>query len=340
MHRFISNLLHPNAKVSLSYFPAPQIFWDRLVQLGSSQLILPAIYGAIKRKKLIDHVPKDLISYLRKITDLNLKRNINILEQIDFLSKIFNSYNIDYVFLKGAAMLITRPYDVLSERMIGDIDILVSENDLSRAYQLLIDEGFDEVSNEFSFTKDLDIEKHLNRISHPNFIAAVEIHRKLLDLTLNNLISSVEVLNDKLQSSDGYYIPLNKHLWQHAILNWQYNDSGIIRNALAFRSVLDVLYLESKNDVKKLKNNSFAIKHFYSLLSIYFNTYLTYHPFSKIRYKWQLKYKLYNKLNNLYFKLYYLLNIGILRFKSKKYRKRVFNNPKTLIRRILNFWNK
>jgi hypothetical protein len=224
--------------------------------------------------------------------------------------------------------------------MVGDIDVLVSEKDLSRAHQLLIDEGFDTVSNEFSFTKELDFEKHLQRIFHPNYIAAVEIHRKLLDLTLKNLISSVEVLNEKSLSSCGYYIPSKKILWQHAILNWQYNDSGIIRNAIAFRTMLDVLYLESKNDTKNLKNNFFAVKHFYSLISLFFNKYYAYYPLYKLLYKWQLNYSLYNKLNNLYFRIHYLLNIGFLRLKSKAYRKRVFNNPKILVERIINFWNK
>jgi hypothetical protein len=340
MHRFIAELLHPNAKVSSSYFPALQIFWDRLVQYGSSQLVLPAIYCALKRKNLEHHAPRDLVSYLQEITELNKKRNTAILKQIDFLSKIFNRHNINYVFLKGSALLITKPYDATAERMVGDIDVLVSEKDLSRAHQLLIDEGFDTVSNEFSFTKELDFEKHLQRIFHPNYIAAVEIHRKLLDLTLKNLISSVEVLNEKSLSSCGYYIPSKKILWQHAILNWQYNDSGIIRNAIAFRTMLDVLYLESKNDTKNLKNNFFAVKHFYSLISLFFNKYYAYYPLYKLLYKWQLNYSLYNKLNNLYFRIHYLLNIGFLRLKSKAYRKRVFNNPKILVERIINFWNK
>ena len=169
-------------------------------------------------------------------------------------------------------MLITKPYDTINERMVGDIDILVSENDLNRSQQLLIDKGFNEVSKEFNFTKDLDFEKHLKRISHPDYIAAVEIDRRLLDLTLKKPISSIEILNKKSQSCDGFYTPSKKHLWQHAIFNWQYNDSGIIRNALAFRTVVDVLYLESKNDTKNLKNNFFAVKHCYSLLSFFFLT--------------------------------------------------------------------
>ena len=209
MHRFIAELLHPNAKFSSCYFPAPQIFWDRLIQLGSSQLVLPAIYGALKRKKLVDHAPIDLLSYLKEITDLNLKRNTAILKQIDFLSELFNKNKINHVFLKGAAMLITKRYDTINERMVGDIDILVSENDLSRSQQILIDEGFKAVFNEFSFTKDVfpeNYHKHLKRISHPNYIAAVEIHRRLL-IKENHLLLSKDVLENKLQFKQGHWIP-------------------------------------------------------------------------------------------------------------------------------------
>jgi hypothetical protein len=107
-----------------------------------------------------------------------------------FYLRLFNKHQINHVFLKGAAMLITKPYDAINERMVGDIDILVSEKDLLRSQQLLIDEGFKAVSNEFSFTKGIfpKLHKHLNRIAHPNYIAAVEIHRRLL-IKENHLIS-------------------------------------------------------------------------------------------------------------------------------------------------------
>ncbi|MAV64386.1 MAG: hypothetical protein CMG00_04250 [Candidatus Marinimicrobia bacterium] len=340
INRFLAHLLHPSAVIDTSYFPAPQIFWDRLVQLSSGQLVLPAIYGALKRKKLINHVPVDLVSYLKEITDLNKNRNNSILKQMAFLSGIFNRDKIDHVFLKGAAILIAKPYEAINERMVGDIDILVSEKDLSRAQQLLINNGYNVVSKEFNFTKDLDFAKHLKRIVHPNFIAAVEIHRNLLDLTLKKPILSQQFLNEKLQNSDGFYIPSKTNLWQHAIFNWQYNDLGMIQNSLAFRSVMDVLYLEPKDIVDNLETAPKAIKHFYSLLSLYYDNYTTYFPLNKLRYKWQLSYWLLYKLNNFYFRLGYLLNIGFIRLDSKTYRKRVLNNPKLLVKKISNFWNK
>ncbi len=342
----MSQLLHPINMVDTSYFPASQIFWDRLVQLGSMQLVLPAIYGALNRKKLVDHAPKDLVSYLQGITDLNQKRNNDILKQIDFLSKFFNTHQIDHVFLKGAAMLITKPYDTLSERMVGDIDILVSEIELLRAQQLLLDEGFKEVSNEFNFTKGVfsdNYGKHLKRIAHPNYIAAIELHRQLLDDN-NDLIRNKDILKNKEQTHEGYHIPSKQYLWQHAILNWQYNDMGMARNALNFRAVVDVLYLESKDVMVKLKTAPNAIKHFYSLLSLYYGKYKTYYIQKKLVYKWKLKSRVFDKLYSFFRNLSGLVSFGFSRIflfsSSKIYRKRVLNNRKLLGQRILNFWNR
>ena len=317
-----------------------------MVQLGSSQLVLPAIYGALKRKKLIGHTPKDLVSYLQEITHLNQKRNTAILKQIAFLSEVFNRHQIEHVFLKGAALLITKPYDTMNERMVGDIDILVLEKDLFRAQQLLINEGFDAVCNEFSFTKGVLFEnhqKHLKRIAHPNYIAAVELHRHLLGDN-NNLITPKDVLENKLQSPEGYSTPSKHHLWLHAILNWQYNDSGMTQNILAFRSVVDVLFLEPYNVIEKLKTAPKAVKHLYSLLSLYFDDYSVYCPLSKLIYKWQLSHKIFHKLFRLYAKLNALISIGLdrlfLLIRSKTYRQKVLFNPRLLIHRILNFWNR
>jgi hypothetical protein len=346
MHHFVAQLLHPTAVVDASYFPAPQIFWDRLIQLGSSQLILPAIYGALKRKKLADHAPMDLVSFLQEIADLNQKRNTAILKQIDFLSEIFIRHQIDYVFLKGAAMLITKPYDAINERMVGDIDILVSEKDLLRSQQLLIDEGFKEVSNEFSFTKGVFPEsyhKHLDRIAHADYIAAVEIHRRLL-LKENHLISLKDVLENKVQSKQGQWIPSKQHLWEHAILNWQYNDNGITRNDLSFRTLTDILYLESKDLLANLNTAPKAIKYFYSLLSLYYNNYKTHYYQKKLVYKRKMQSETFQKLHSFFINFnvfaYFIFSRTILFFNSKIYRQRVLSEPKLLGERILNYWNK
>lgn len=339
-------LLHPTAVVDDSYFPATQVFWDRLLQLGSRQLVLPAIYGALKRKNLQQHAPKDLLSYLHEITDLNYKRNTAILKQIKYISQIFNRNEIEYVFLKGSAMLIVKPYDVKSDRMIGDIDILVSEKDLLRSQQLLINEGFKAVSNEFNFTKGVlsnKLNRHLERIAHPEHIAAVEIHRHLLSRQ-NHLIAPNDILETKVRCRKDLFIPSKNYLWQHAILNWKYNDNGANLNYLSFRSVLDIFYLRPIDFMEKLKIAPEATKHFYTLLSLYFDNYKSYYILRKLIYKWQLESRSFYKLYSFYIKSKRLIYFGFLRtclfLSSNIYRKRVLNNPRLIAHRIYNFWNK
>lgn len=346
MLNFIAQLLHTSDMDYDSYFPAPQIFWDRLVQLGSSQLVLPAIYSSLKRKKLQHQVPKELWSYLQEISELNYKRNTEILNQIAFISDIFDKNKIDHVFLKGAALLITKPYNSIYERMIGDIDILVSENDLHKSQQLLITKGFEEVSNNFFFSEGIlfeNYQRHLKRIVHPNYIAAVEIHKHLLH-NRTFLLDSKEVLKNKVKSCEGYFIPSKQHLWKHAILNWQYNDKGMLLNSLSFRTVTDVLHLESKEILNKLKFKPKAIKHFYTLLSLFYDNYSTYYPLKKILFKLQFQSKMYYRLQLFFKKIITFFSLIFLRFalffKSRTYRNRVMNNPKLFLKLLKGYFIK
>ena len=345
---FISQLIHPKiAAATLShYFPAKQLFWDRLVQIGSGHLVLPAIYAALKRKKLVEHAPKYLVSYLQQISDLNHKRNTAISKQIAFLSELFNKHQIEYVFLKGAAMLVTKPYDALSERMLGDIDVLVSENDLLEAQQILLDFGYTEqVKKEKRLRPIVGVasNRHLNRLNHPNFIASVELHINILDPNKNHYLASKEILKVRQQTAEGCWIPLKQHLWQHAILNWQYNDKGYQFNWLSLRTVVDVLYLEPKSINAVVNKQPKVIQHFYSLMSFFYKEYFIYNPFyralfcKQIRHSGIQKTLIFNiKLRLLSVKVF---NRMVLFFKSKEYRSNLLENPKLLIRKIIKSWS-
>jgi hypothetical protein len=235
--------------------------------------------------------------------------------------------------------------------MVGDIDILVSEKDISRAQQLLINKGFDsvpkeftfkDVSNEFSFTKGVlseNFNKHLNRIIHPNYIAAVEIHRCLLVIE-NHLIPPEDVLENKLQSKLGHWIPSKQNLWKHAILNWQFNDNGMTKVDLAFRSVLDVLYLEPKDVMLKLESSPKAIRRFYSLLSLFYCNYKDYYIQKKLIYKWKLQSRTFYQLHVFLIKfskvISFVFSRTLLFLRSKIYRQRVLSKPKLLVGRIFN----
>ena len=48
------------------------------------------------------------------------------------MSEILNNEKIDYVFIKGAAMLLGGYFTDIGERMIGDIDFLVNVKEIKK----------------------------------------------------------------------------------------------------------------------------------------------------------------------------------------------------------------
>ena len=113
----------------------------------------------------------------------------------------------------------------------------------------------------------------------------------------------IVVLKNKVQNQQGHWLPSKYYLWQHAILNWQYNNHAMFLNTMSFRTAMDVFYLEPKNLSNVLKTSNIASKHFYSLLSTYFDEYPTYFTKGKRLYEWQLKSRLFYKFYNYYKKI-------------------------------------
>ena len=263
---------HNNNSETLDFLNKYDVnFWNDFVKLASSQLLLPKIYSEIKKNNIESYIPDDLLNYLQEISEINYLRNKQILKQIFNVGDIFNKNKINYVFLKGSALLLSQPYDTINERMIGDIDILVSENDIHSADRILKNMGYYEISSEKTvFTKNISgyENKHLPRICHDNYIAAVELHRKLLRSN-NNFLAPKQLLKNKQKVKTKYFIPSNIDLWRHAILNRQINDNTYYTNYLSFSTVLDVLSIEPENINSVVNLESKYIKHFYTLLSFF-----------------------------------------------------------------------
>ncbi|MAO32392.1 MAG: hypothetical protein CL824_02705 [Crocinitomicaceae bacterium] len=343
---FIAKLLDPKTAVDKFYFTSPsQIFWDGLVKMGSKHLVLPAINGALKRKKLAHHLPKDLMIFLKEISDLNYERNKAIKKQIFFLSNILKKNKINHVFLKGAAMLIFRPFNTLEERMIGDIDILIPKHDLIKAKNILFSNGFSYLyDDDVEFTEGLKEKpkKDLNRIVHSNYIAAVELHIEPLEFKNIHHFSS-ELITKNIIYIDGFPIPNQMNLWRHAIFNWQYNDNGFHHNNFSFRTFMDVVHLESIN----FDNNSIiqpSIVHFYSLCSLFIPRYENRNYISSTIYNYKILFPkleiVSNYINKCINRILTILDRLILLLKSKTYRQRIFQNPKLFFKKITYFLGK
>jgi len=234
------------------------IDFEQLYTYASTHCMIPALYNAIKEKEIDAYFPEDFLNALAYITDLNKERNLEILKQIQHIATLYNTHNIDYVFLKGSALLHQKYYRSMSDRMIGDIDILVSEKDIERANHLLITNGYKpaDYAIKMYFIK----HRHLPRLTSKDWICAVELHHRIVEkrhkcLLPKRLLEDKEVVNN-------IPIPSKTHLIYNAVLNDQINDFGYLKWSLNYKALYDFLVLTKTNDYSLINLKDKYIRRF------------------------------------------------------------------------------
>lgn len=156
-------------------------FVDDFIQLCDKNLVLPAIYLKFKKLDLFKHLPSEVSQLLADIYTLNKNRNTAILEQIDEINETLEQKNILPVYLKGCAHLLDNLYSDVGERMIGDIDFLVKEEDFIEAGQVLLELGY---KKQFELVKHWTEHTHHPAMYRDDYPAAVEIHRLPVEIKL------------------------------------------------------------------------------------------------------------------------------------------------------------
>lgn len=241
----------PKRKTDLEQlFSRPGFSWESWIKTASDQFVLPAIYLQMERAGLLSAMPPEWLEHLAELVEKNSKRNRRIMEEVQVISKRLIGKGIEPVFLKGTAHLLLNLYTHPAERMIGDIDFLVKEPDIFPAVKVLEDLGFKPLVNyNVHIHKEM---KHFPRMVNYDYEAAVEAHRQVVLAPYNNSFSAQEILNDKqeVQGMPGVFVPSNRHLIVHNILNAQFNDKAYQNRLLLLRQKYDLLLLSKRENPK------------------------------------------------------------------------------------------
>ena len=78
-----------------------EIDWDAVVKVSTAHYVFPALYCNLKRVDFLQYLPKELVEYMKHITNLNRDRNTEILQQAQELNSLLLANNIRPIFLKG-----------------------------------------------------------------------------------------------------------------------------------------------------------------------------------------------------------------------------------------------
>lgn len=246
---FLKNLFFND--FSINKDSLKKLNFEKLIQISSSHLILPALYVNLKKKKILRLFPIDFRNYLKNIYQINYNRNKEILNEAKELFSILKSESINFNFIKGVEYLMSEIYDNLGERMIGDIDILVEELKVFEVKVLLNKYDYFGDSN-FKYMKN----RHLPRLINTRKFAAVEIHTELLLMKKKYLFNADLYFN----SLSLNYCDKISNL---CILNFQINDYGHLFGRYSYKTYYDLLMIQKFCSVKiKYLDNKYIRRFF------------------------------------------------------------------------------
>ena len=221
--------------------------WDNVVKVSTSHYVFPALYCNLKRANFLDYLPNDLVEYMQHITDLNRERNEQIIEQAKEINELLLENNITPIFLKGTGNLLSGLYNDIAERMVGDIDFLVSYSDYDKVINIFLENGYSSV---IKIDNVLPPDKHFPRIHKENRIAAVEIHKEMVKRPYAKLFNYGYVKDNILSKNNISVLSFQDQL-KLSIIAKQVNDDGQFFNDISLRNAYDVFLLSHKTDTIK-----------------------------------------------------------------------------------------
>lgn len=221
--------------------------WPLVVTLSTSQFVFPTLYCNLKSANFLRYLPEELVVFMRQITDENRERNQKIIAQAKEINELLLKNGITPIFLKGTGNLLEGLYDDVAERMVGDIDLIVSKENATKAYRILREQEYVSKSDlKFYLERE---KRHIPPLTNKNKIAAVEIHIELL-IKKHRAEFNYSIVQKKSQKINNINFLSFKHQIALSIIAEQINDGGFRYNTIVLRNAYDVFLLSKKTEAK------------------------------------------------------------------------------------------
>lgn len=249
---------------------ADNINWEAVVKVSTGQFVFPALYCNLKRAKFLHYLPEDLVAYMEHITELNRERNLEIIAQAKEVNQLLLKNNITPIFLKGTGNLIEDLYDDIAERMVGDIDFIVSKDNFKQAIAILKQESYT-TNNEVY----MDFHWHYPKMVKKGRIAAVEIHNKVLKKPFTSILD-YPTLKENAVFTNSITVASYENQLLVTVLQKQINDNLYFSKSISLRNAYDSFLISKKYNIEKRtitnKTAKKYVNNYKSCLSVLFNS--------------------------------------------------------------------
>ena len=262
--KLLVNVLYRPASEILNGIDIHDINFENLIKLASGHLMLPALFFNIDKKKVSYLFPEDFIAYIKNIYAINKARNTVLLAEAKELSELLYKNNINHIFLKGTALLLSNVFEDIGERMIGDIDFIIQHKDEQRVEKVLEENNYCNISVLFPSLIRIFRPKHLARRVNKNKTIAIEPHLELLSPIRRHVFNSKKLISAFKGDAKTIKTPNKPFLFDHCIYALQLEDQRFFNSHHSHRSIYDIYKLDCKKSlrIKNIKKDIF-IKHFF-----------------------------------------------------------------------------
>lgn len=236
-------------------FPKKVEDWQRWVQMGSKHLVLQSLYLSLKNNELLGHLPNDLVNDLEHFHSLNLKRNRRVIEQSKRVQELLKVEGIECVLMKGVANILDGLYLDIGERMVYDIDILVEEDKMLNAAEILLSAGY-------KTQKDFNPKAYPSTMHYPillkeDEVTGVELHRLPVQYHYLKSFSSKQAFETRKRASNerSIWVMSDENKLIHNFIHSQLMHNGHYHADVSLRNLYDMLLLGQREDVSTVFGN-------------------------------------------------------------------------------------
>ena len=260
--KLLVNILYREESESLQGVDIINVNFENLMKLASRHLMLPALFFNINKKNLSHLFPKDFIECIKNIYSINKARNKILLKEAKELSELLYKNNINHIFLKGTALLLSNVFEDIGERMMCDIDFIIQYKDEEKIKKVLEKNKY--VNKDSNHLFQVFKPKHLPRMVNKNKTIGIEPHFELLSPKRRYIFNSKKLISAFMDKSKTIKIPSKSFLFDHCIYALQIEDRRILNSIHSHRSIYDIYKLDCKSSsiIKRIKKD-FYIKHFF-----------------------------------------------------------------------------
>jgi len=193
--------------------------WADLINISHDHRMGPVLYQSLTRESIVEFVPQEVVENLHSQYQVHRVRNLKAYQTLAELVELLKSSNIASVALKGAYLSIFAYPDIVL-RPMRDLDLLIPEQQVIDAYELLIAKGYKRLHGSGGPESALVVELH-HRITQPDKYKTCLITQNMWSRAIVKKVGKVGV---QFSSPEDLLV----HLCEHASIHHLFNIGPLI----------------------------------------------------------------------------------------------------------------